>query len=364
MKIFAMMAFALLAACAYAADIDQLVEQADVIVQGRIIKVETGKLDEEALGHGLKKRTDIATIAIIEVLKGDFSEQRIEVQIPGLPGADEAKLTRGTNGIFILKKTDNGYAITKQEQVLSDTDLGIVRRAVKSTGGGVQAEKAGTRAERVAKAEKDLRENESIDVRKSAAFQLGDMGQTSSVPELIKALADSEADVRVAATLALSKITGRRIDMDFEKASTEERRDAIAGWNDWWKNNGERPREELLLEAIKDAQKPQPDVSRAIESLAKSANSNYVQLFRRVLRNSIDSNNDRLAGAAAGYLGHAKDELAVGMLGELLDTKKDWVSSATRLIAAGAVGEIAGKNFGTGPEAIAAAAEYAKQNEK
>lgn len=74
------------------------------------------------------------------------------------------------------------------------------------------------------------------EIRRAAALATASRGSKVLVPELIRLLSDEEEQVQRAAYVALKELTGK----DFGPmpgAGTEARKEAIAAWLKWWKDN-------------------------------------------------------------------------------------------------------------------------------
>lgn len=81
-----------------------------------------------------------------------------------------------------------------------------------------------------------LLDDNDLFVRLAAARVLGDLGNTSAVPELIDALEDSEPSVRETALLSLRRLTHREFGFD-PSAREAERERRIREWRKWWERS-------------------------------------------------------------------------------------------------------------------------------
>ncbi|MFO7898840.1 MAG: hypothetical protein R6V58_07240, partial [Planctomycetota bacterium] len=248
--------------------------------------------------------------------------------------------------------------------------------------------------------------------RSLAAHRLGHMGAMDAVPDLIRALDDSAASVRLAADIALRKITGHRVELDFRDAGPAVRAPGIQAWKTWWaaRANEEaalpalvkqlesddevarlsadmalrgltghrvdvdftdgppsaraagvaawkrwlaaRPHEtrrRLLATAVRARLRPQPEYKYAMEGLADVAGPATSELFHQALAEGVDLRRTDLIIAAAGYFGRVRDRSAVPGLAALVDGSVRWQPSRpTRQAVVTAIGLIVGKDFGTG----------------
>ena len=342
-------------------EMDELVERikkSDLVVIGQVIRVTEGEDDPELANLGVKFRTDIAVLAIIEIIKGDPDLKKVEVGFPGFPKEGEVGLKSGQNGVWLLTKSDQKFYEAKTaDRILPQDKLGAVRRAARAAIGLVKPrEKPANHAAQVTKLTKDLVGKKPDAARRLAAYQLGGMGELSTVPALIDALDDAAPSVRLAAHIALQKITGHRSHVDFENGAAVARAQGAAAWQQWWKANKDKKRKDILRAAAEASDRPQPDFQHAIEGLSQYDDAALLSVFRSALDSAISRKNSGLMIAAARYLGRAKHEASIPELAGVLD--KTWPTAAARAAAAMAVGHIAGKNFGTGPEAVTRCAEW------
>ena len=349
-------------AAAKAAELEELVKKSDLVILGQVLRVDEGEVNAELLATGVKVRTDIAVIGVVEALKGDPDLKKAEVGFPGFPKPGEPTLVRGQSAIFLLEKGDQKYYELKTaDRILPETKLGAVRRAIRAAAGLADAKPA-DRAERAAKLAEELTTNPKKSERAIAAYQLADLGVLTTVPALIKALGDESPDVRFAANLALTKITGHRTQVDFEKGTGEERAQGAAAWQEWWDGHKDQKREDILFAAAQASSQPLPDFQAAVEGLAQYGNPEYQPLFLRTLASGTELKNNSLVVSAAVYLGRIKSRASVPMLARLLDPALGWPSDPTRSACAAALGNIVGENFGKGAEAINKALEWWRSN--
>ena len=340
-----------------AAELDELVKQSDLIIIGRVIKLEEGQLDQDLLKMNVNFRTDVATLIVIEVLKGDPGRQKVNVGFPGFPKAGELTAQKDQSAIWLLTKSDSKYFNIKE--IMPENRLGTVRRAIRAAAGiDETATTPRDRATRISDLMAELGGGQTETVRRLAAFQLGEMGAIQAVPGLITTLNDEAPGVRVAAALALQKITGHTSQADFEFGSVESRAKTQAAWQEWWDENEQKTRDEILAAAIDASDKPQPDYQRAIEGLALSENPAYAPLFLGALDSALATRNNPLTAAAANYLGRVKERSAIPRLAGVIEPRTAWPTDETRAAAATAIGTIVGENFGTGAAAIFAAREW------
>ena len=334
------------------------VKKADLVLLGQVIRITEGKLDPDLLKIGEKFRTDVAIVVVVEVLKGDPTLKRVDIGFPGLPKPDQPTLKVNQNGLWFLVKGDQTYYPFKDAgQFLPPSRLGEVRSAVRAAVGLVEPpEKPEDRAARTARLIADLAGNKPDAARRLAAYQLGETGEFSAVPQLIAALDDGAPSVRLAADIALRKITGHRAQVDFRNGTAAVRSRGIESWREWWQANEGRKRQDVLLEAAKSSRRPQADFQHAIEGLAQFNDPALLPVFMTALDSAISRESDALVIAVARYLGRAKHRPAVPKLAGVLD--KTWPSEAARAAAATAVGNIVGENFGIGADAINRCAEW------
>jgi hypothetical protein len=335
-----------------AADLAERVKGSDVVAVGQVIAIAEGEQNPDIEKMGVKFRTDIAVIVVTEVLKGDPALRKVKVAFPAFPREGQVKLKEDQAGVWLLAKSDRKglYEVRKADDVLPEDRLGAVRRAVRKAaglaGGAAQpADKAALARE----LEKGLAAEEPGS-RRLAAYRLGELGATGAAPRLIEALNDDSPSVRLTADIALRKITGRRVQVDFRNGSPEDRARGIRAWKAWWAKNNDRDRLELLTEAVEQSIRPQPDFQYAIDALADYDDRTLAPLFRRALDSAVSAKNDLLANSAARYLGRVKDRSSAKRLAALIQAS--WPSTSTQAAAAAALGNIAGKDFGPGSEGI------------
>jgi hypothetical protein len=349
---------AVLLACvvrASAAEFEDLVKKSDLVLLGQVMRVDEGKLDADLLKMNVKARTDIAHVAVVEMLKGDPAVKKVEVGFPALAkeGAGQGErpgptIERGQAAIFFVTKGEQKYYEAKtDDRVLPQEKLGAVRRAVRSAMGLADVGKPEDRAKRAARLVQELTAGSTESARRLAAFQLGEIGLLTSVPALIQALHDEAPVVRVAAELALRKITGYHTQADFQDGTAAVRTRAIQAWETWWAANRNKKRDEILSSAAEASFSPQPDFQDAIEGLAQSDDLEFQPLFLQALNSAVSSKSNSLAVCAAHYLGRVKNRGAVPVLAGLL--RAGWTADGTRAAAANAIGNIVGESFGSDP---------------
>jgi hypothetical protein len=346
-----------------AATLEELVRNSDLIVFGLAAKVTKGELDPELKRRGIDFRVDTAHVVVIEVLKGDpaLVRKQVRVTFPGFPKKGELTIKPNDKGIWFLRKSDleGAYAAKTSDRFRPPGDLAAVRRAVRAAAGVVpRPVQPVDKAERARELVKELKAAKQPIDRRNAAFQLGELGRLESAPPLIQALADDERTVRLAADIALRKITGHRIQVDFQSAPVALRVRGQRAWEAWWETNRHFERPELLARAAAASARPQPDLLHAVEGLADYGKPEHVALFLRSYEAALASRNDRLAAAAALYFGRLKDRAYVPKLAALVDGSHAWLSTSTQVTAALAIGRITGEDFGTGKGAVAKAAAW------
>lgn len=336
----------------------ELIKKSDLVVLGQVIRIREGKNDAELAKLGVKFRTDIAVVAIVEVIKGDPDLKKVDVGFPGFPKKGEVGLRPDQNGIWLLAKSDQKfYEATTADRFLRQDSLRAVRQAVHAAMGLTKPrEKPVDRAAKVSKLTADLVGKNPDSVRRLAAYQLGGMGELSVVPVLIDALDDAAPSVRVAACIALQKISGHRSQVDFQDGAATARAQGVAAWRQWWKANKDKERKDILLAGAEASRRPQPDFEYAIEGLAQYDDAGLLSVLSLALDSAISQKNSTLVIAAARYLGQAKHKASIPKLAGILD--KTWPTAAARSAAAMAIGHIAGKSFGAGPEAVSRCAEW------
>jgi len=339
---------------AQAAELEDLVKNSDLVVVGEVTRVQEGELDPALLKMNIQFRTDVATVAVLEVLKGDPALARVEIGFPGFPKPGEPSLVRGQRGIWLLTKSDRTYYEAKTAgRVLPMEQLAVVRRAVRAASGmAKEPARPLDRAARIGQLIQTLGNADGENVRRLAAYQLGEFGELSAVPALIAALNDESQDVRLAAELALSKITGYRSQISFQSAPPDERARGIKEWEAWWAANSNKTREKILLEAVESATQPQPNTRQALEGLAQMDAPALVPLFTGELEQAAASEDNARAATAATYLGRVKNRAAAPKLVALIDGSLPWTSTGTQSAAVAAIGLIGGQDFGTDPEAV------------
>lgn len=346
---------------AIAAELDELVKQSDLIVLGRVVRIEEGQLDPDLLKMNVNFRTDVASIIAIEVLKGDPALQKVQAGFPGFPKEGELTAQKDQTAVWLLAKSDSKYFTIKG--IVPENRLGTVRRAVRAAAGVTAT--ATTQRDRTARMGDFMAELEggkTETARRLAAFQLGEMGAIQAVPSLIKALNDDAPSVRVAASLALQKVTGHSSQADFEFGSIESRAKAQTAWKNWWNENDAKTRDEILAAAVEAGEKPQPDYQRAIEGLALSENPAYAPLMTEAFDSAMSAHNSLLTASIASYFGRVKEKSAVRRLAGVLNPEVSWPADEARASAAVAIGSIVGEKFGTGAAAVLAAREWWASN--
>ena len=357
-------ALSVCAAASGAANLEKQVNEADLVVFGRVFKIDEGEPDLELKKMGIDFRTDIASLAAVEVLKGGpaLRGKRVKIGFPAFPKPGELKIELNQNGVWLLIQSDQKHYIVKStDYFLPANKLGAARRAVRSAMGlGKRPAKPADRAERAAKLCKDLAAEKPDATRRLAAHQLGELGEPQAVPALIDALNDQNPPVRLAADIALRKITGHRAQVDFQHGSVEVRSRAAAAWREWWAANRDKKRQEILLAAAKTGERPQPEFQYAIEGLAAYDDLALLPLFRRTLDSAMSSKDSALAAAAARYLGRVKHRASVPRLASILH--ESWPSASARSAAATAIGNTVGKDFGAGTKAIDKCIEWWRAN--
>jgi len=358
-------ALAAVAAASRAAELKELVKDADLVLIGQVISITEGELDTELLKMGAKFRTDVAVLITVEVLKGHpgLRGKRVEVGFPGFPKAGQVQLKQKQNGIWLLTKSDlKFYEVKTARHFLPMEQLGAVRRAVRAAAGlSDKLTSPESRAARAAELAKQLLGKEPPGGRRLAAYRLGELGVLSAVPAFIRALDDKDPSVRFAVDIALRKTTGSRTQVDFENGTAEARAQGIAAWHDWWEANQKKKRKDLLAEAARVSIRPQPDFQYAIQGLAQYGDRELLPLFRRTFDSALSSRNNTLAIAVARYLARVKDRPSVPKLVGVLNAA--WPSVPTRAAAATAVGGIVGQDFGTGSAALENCLKWWRANE-
>jgi len=346
------------AAASEAEDLVDRVKKADLVVLGQVIRITEGEEDPESLRIGVKFRTDIAALIVIEVLKGDPKLKKVEIGFPGFPKAGDLTPKVNQNGIWLLTKSDQKFYEAKTASAFAPANkLGAARRAVRAAIGLLKPpEKPADRAARIAKLCADLAGDKPDATRRLAAYQLGEMGKLSTVPKLIDALDDAGPSVRLAADIALRKVTGHRAQVDFRNGTAALRARGAGEWRKWWEANKDRKRQDVLLAAAKASRRPQPEFRHAVEGLAQYDDPALLPVFRTALDSAISRENNSLVIAVARYLGGIKDRASISKLAGILD--KTWPTPAARAAAATAIGKIIGKNFGAGADAVNRCAEW------
>jgi hypothetical protein len=354
---------AALLACVRAAgseqdDLVKRAKEADLVVLGQVIRVTEGKEDADLAKMNVRFRTDIAVVAVIEVLKGDPKLKKVEVGFPGFPKAGEFGFKTGQNGIWLLTKSDQKfYEAKRTDQLLPQDKLGAIRRAVRTAMGlNTPVEEPADRAARIAKLAADVLSKGPDATRRLAAYQLGEAGELRTAPTLIDALDDAAPSVRLAADIALRKITGHRAQVDFRNGTPKVRAQGAAAWRQWWEANKDRRRQDLLLAAARVSRQPLPDFQYAVEGLTRYDDAALLPVFRMALDSAISQKRSDLVLAASIYLGRTKHRASIPKLAGILD--KTWPTAAARAAAATAIGQIVGKDFGTGPKAVNRCAEW------
>ncbi len=340
-------------------DLVALVKDSDLVVVGQVIRVVEGDDDVDAAKLGVKLRTDIAVVAIAEVLKGDPDLKKVEVGFPGFPKDGEVGFKSEQGGIWLLKKSDKKFYEAKVPgRFLRQSRLGTVRRASRVAVGllvVVRPKPADLKAQ-LTKLKGELAATKPDAARRVAAYRLGGMGDLRAVKALIRTLDDAAPSVRMAASIALQKITGHRSQVDFKNGAAAVRAQGSAAWRQWWAANEGRTRKDILLAGAKASHRPLPDFQYAVEGLSQYDDAALLPVFRRALDSAISGKNNTLVIAAARYLGRAKDRKSVHALAGLLG--KTWPTVAAKSTAAMAVGNITGKDFGSGREAVTRCAKW------
>lgn len=348
------------------ADLEEMVKGADVIVHGEVIKTTEGEMDAESLRIGVKLRTDVAVVAVQEVLKGDPTLRKVEVGFPAFPRAGELKLELKQQGVWLLTKSDRKYYVLKTgERFLPDqpeSKLGMVRRALRAAAGLTEPPvRPEERAARVARLCQELDAKQPEGTRRLAAFQLGELGELRAVPALIDALSDEVPSVRLAADIALRRVTGHQAQVDFQSGPQSLRARGVEAWRQWWAGNKERERKEILGEAARASARPQPGFQYAVEGLAQYDDPELLALFLQVLDLALASKNEELVIASARYLGRTRSRGCVPKLVGVVEDPMRW-SASVRAAAAAAVAKIAGTDFGTGDEVLGKCIEWWREN--
>jgi hypothetical protein len=350
------------AAAGEAVDLETLVKESDLVVFGQVIDITQGKLDPAALKIGVKTRTDVAALAVVEVLKGDpdLQGKRIDIAFPGFPRKNELTIEPRQKGVWLLTKADrpNRYLARTQGRFLPAKRLGDARRAVRAAAGLKRpGPSAKDRTARVAELVSTLTADEPVRARRLAAYRLGELGDLAAVPALVKALEDDAPSVRLSADLALRKITGHRMQTDFRDGTAEARARGVRAWHDWWETHKGKKRQAILTEAVRAGSRPLPDLPCALEGLAEYGEPALLPLFRETFDSAISSKNERLAAVAAEYFARVKDRRSVPRLAALIDGTYAWPGTSLRAAAVVAIGRIVGREFGAG----AAAAERCRE---
>ncbi len=342
-----------------AADLEELVKKSDLVVVGQVFNIAQGKLDRELLKIGVEFRTDVADLVVLEALKGDPDLKKVRVGFPAFPKAGQVKLKLRQDGIWLLTKSDRKFYVLKgPDRLLPQDKLGAVRRAVRAAAGVATArQKPADRAAQAARLRKDLDNGEPA-ARRLAAYRLGELGATAAVPALIRALDDAEPPVRLAADIALRKITGHRAQVDFENETDDARSRGIKAWQEWWLANKGEERKQILLAAVRASSRPQPNFRRAVEGLADYHDPDLLPVFLRVLNSAVSSKDNTLTATVARYLGRVRHRASVPRLVQMIDGTLGWTNTSTRTAAAAAIGNIVGEDFGTGSAAVRKCLEW------
>ncbi len=352
----AMMLPALLAGAARAeedpaADLINLVKNSDLIVVGQVLRVTEGEINAELLKLGVNFRTDIAVLVVAEVLRGDpdLKAAKVNVGFPGFPKPEQPTLKAGQNGIWLLTRSDLGhYEAKTKDRFLAIDELAAVRRAIRAASGLTTAPADGEdRDTRIRDLCKELAGKGPAGGRRLAAYRLGEMGELSTIPVLIAALGDEAPPVRLAAEIALRKITGHRTQVDFQDDTEEARLRGIDAWKEWFDANKGKSRKDILAAAAQASFRPQPEFLYAIEGLAHYDDLDILPLFRHALDSALSQKNSFLAAAAARYLGRVKDRSSVPKLAVLLGDTETWPALSARTAAAAAIGNTVGRDFGS-----------------
>lgn len=346
------------AAASEAEELIDRVKKADLVVLGQVIRITEGEQDPESLRIGVKFRTDIAALIVIEVLKGDPNLKKVEIGFPGFPKPGDLTPKVNQNGVWLLTKSDQKFYEAKTADAFMPANkLGAIRRAARAAIGLLKPpEKPADRAARIAKLCADLAGDKPDATRRLAAYQLGEMGELSTVPKLIDALDDAAPSVRLAADIALRKVTGHRAQVDFRNGTAALRARGADEWRKWWEANKDKKRQDVLLAAAEASRRPQPEFRHAVEGLAQYDDPALLPVFRTALDSAISRENSSLVIAAARYLGGIKHRASISKLAGILD--KTWPTLAARAAAATAIGKIIGKNFGAGADAVSRCAEW------
>jgi len=353
-----------LGAVSGAADLPELVKKSDVIVLGQVISITEGELDPDALRRGHKFRTDVARIAVVQVLKGDPALRKVTVGFPGFPKPGQLALERNQEGIWFLTKGDQKhYEARTKDRLVNKKMLGAVRRAVRTAAGLTGKDlKPADRAARIAELCKQLG-GDRFTARALAAHKLGDLGALETVPALIHALDDPVATVRLSADIALRKITGRRVHVDFRNGTERTRAPGVAAWKSWWTANKARTRQEILTDAIRLRTQPQPDFHYAIRGLARYPDPSLRATFVQAWDLALSLKDNDLVVAAAEHFGRSKDRTLVPKLARLIDGTFPWqASTSARVAVATAIGHIVKKDFGTGLDAVGNCVKWWAEN--
>ncbi len=396
---------------------DALVERvgrADLVVFGEVMNVIEG---DGAGDNEDEPRPPIARVAVLEVLRGSTTRPALDVDLSRLTADDGPRIEPNQRGVWLLERAGEGaYAIRDGDQVVPADRLAEVRRAVTVVGDIAPDDgPAEDRAERVEELRAEL-EHERSGRRSLAAHKLGEMGAIEAVPDLIDMLDDSASSVRLAAHIALCKITGHKGALDFREAGRAVREPAIDAWRNWWadrereraalrvfieqlesddaatrhaadlalgaltghrvdvdfadapeearaaavreweKQLEEQPeglRRSLLETAVMNQNRPQPEHKYAIGGLSQIAGPEALDTMRRAFRTGVDLRDSDLVIATADYFGRIRDRDVVPELMRLLDRTGRWEPSRpVRAALVAAVGRIAGRDFGTGEEAV------------
>lgn len=352
------------APAAPAADLQKLVGGSDIVVHGQVVRIAEGKEDLELLKMGIRFRTDIATILVLEVLRGDSTLKKVEVGFPGFPKDGELTPARNQNGLWFLTKSDVPYYVAKSKDCFAQVErLGDVRRAIRAVAGLEENEPdPADRAKRLAELSGQLGAGEFAGARRLAAYQLGEMGELDALPALIHALGDDEPSVRLAADLALTKITGHRAQIDFENAEPAMRARGMMAWQEWREQHKDQARKKVLQDAAEASLRPQPDFVSSVKALAEYDDPSLLPLFTQTLDSALNAQDSVLTAAAARYLGRIKNRDSAGKLAGVVDGTFAWPSLSARSAAAAAIGQIVGQDFGTGSAAVDNCAKWWQEN--
>jgi hypothetical protein len=354
------------APCLAAGALDSLVRKSDLIVFGPVVRVTQGALDADLLKMDVKFRIDTAALAVGEVLKGDpaLAGKMINVVFPGFPKPGQPTLAKGQAGLWLLTKSDraNAYEMKTAGQYLPQSQLGAVRRAVQAASGIAGKPKAEDKSAIAKKMSKDLRTSSSHTTRRLAAYRLGELGELNVAPDLVKALGDDNASVRFAADIALRKLTGHRIQVDFERGTNAERQQGQDAWDAWWVEHRKQSRKDILADAVRRSQRPQPDFEHAVAGLAEYTDLNLLPVFIRAFEQSMATKNSRLLIISARYFGRIQDKSYVRKLIAVIDGSLVWTSTSARNAAVAAIGAVVKKDFGSGRTGLRKCLEWWDEN--